>query len=118
MEQKFREAHMDLKTIHVHDLHILAAALGSRPENRVFRDALRIITRELARRYEGECLKFSEYSEIELSEAAAVFAVIVEDSKAAGMKEDYPGLLFVRHLLSDIVTEGQRRESGVGEVTH
>lgn len=101
---------MDPKTIATHDLKALIAFSDvlARAGNRYFADMFKILMSEALARH--ETTEMQQYSDRELIEGIERLKVAVDDSRAAGLRDDYPALEFTRLALAAAIEELERRE--------
>ena len=101
---------MDLGEIAESDLAALLEffRLSANGGNRLFLDLFTIIEREMLSRYETTAL--ADYPDQTLMDALARLATLIDEQRAAGMKDDYPALRFLLLNVTAIVTEWERRE--------
>jgi hypothetical protein len=100
----------NLETIADDDLKALITACDAMAKegNRFFRDLFVVLTREALSRHNPTDLQ--HYSGGELCEALERLRAVVDESRSAGVVDDYPALAFARVTLAAVIAELERRE--------
>jgi hypothetical protein len=100
----------NLETIADEDLKALITVCDAMAKegNRFFCDLFVILSKEALSRHKGTDL--SNYSTNELGEALERLKAVVDESRSAGVNDDYPALSFARVTLAAAIAELERRE--------
>jgi hypothetical protein len=100
----------NLESIAEQDLKALITVCDAMAKegNRFFRDMFVILSREALSRHNPTDLE--NYTGGELCEALERLRAVVDESRSAGVNDDYPALLFARLTLAAAITELERRE--------
>src|SRR5437762_4967467 len=96
---------LDLRTIPTQDLKNLVEICASHQANHFFQDNFVLLSRILLAQH--ECLEMSEYSEQDLTEAAAVFVDLLDRNQL--LPADHPAKMFLRFNLTAAHDELERR---------